>query len=717
MEVVSRSSVESWLRYAPVREKVSIGDTSRDRMSLITHIPAAMPPAANGLSTSTTDQGRLSSWPIPAAIAFWAAGLAIAAQITAQQFPIALTVGLVALAVAALGVTAWAMQRVAAEPIATPFAALGGAAATLLALTQLEPIGISTHIASFLVVAPWRYALPPLVVHFALEIAWPELRPRWIGWLRGWYAVQAGLLVAAAAGVAMDERPLVEAIDATVRPFVLQPAGVAVALAIVIATLTSPARVRNQRRALAWTGAAALSMIPLFGADVLGGATGQLETGVTLARMAIVLVPVCAALAILALPLRDPAERDVMAHRFAMALIDNVDIEPVLHQLAATLCHLCGARGAAIRIIEPRVAAVVGDVAAPATDTPFMADIDHRGHDSELVLPIGRRGAPLGDVHINVGHGGLVGPAELEWITAFLQPIATALRARQRETTVNGRFAALRDLLRTSIGEVIRAAEGLPPGPSDAGLAVPPPVDAREVLAQLSDGVTGVAQHGEGLFVTATEARERARAASDTVARSLDRLAALAAQLNQLTQHGDEIASNNDTVSGVAFRTNLVANNAALEATRAGAAGRTFGVLAEEVRRLADTTATTSVAITSRTNALSHAAAAVASALDLTRHGLAHAIRDAEAAEQAAQRLSEAALQLQDVTHSLHPAVTEANAVARRRSARDNHLTGTLDRLLSERSALHHALVAHRDALNRLATTLHDLDAGVAPPA
>ena len=56
-------------------------------------------------------------------------------------------------------------------------------------------------------------------------------------------------------------------------------------------------------------------------------------------------------------------------------------------------------------------------------------------------------------------------------------------------------------------------------------------------------------------------------------------------------RHSDAIAASNDTVSGVAFRTNLLANTAALEASRAGAAGRTFAVLAEEIRRLADATA------------------------------------------------------------------------------------------------------------------------------
>src|SRR4029079_16646266 len=132
-----------------------------------------------------------------------------------------------------------------------------------------------------------------------------------------------------------------------------------------------------------------------------------------------------------------------------------------------------------------------------------------------------------------------------------------------------------------------QATHALPAPPADDGMAVPPTVDAREVLSQLSSGVTGVARHGEGLGQAASVARDRARGASDAVARALDSLGALAEEVTLLGRHGDLIAASNDTVSGVAFRTNLLANNAALEATRAGAAGRTFGVLAEEIRRLA----------------------------------------------------------------------------------------------------------------------------------
>ncbi|WP_036481854.1 methyl-accepting chemotaxis protein [Myxosarcina sp. GI1] len=67
-----------------------------------------------------------------------------------------------------------------------------------------------------------------------------------------------------------------------------------------------------------------------------------------------------------------------------------------------------------------------------------------------------------------------------------------------------------------------------------------------------------------------------------------ERVGAIAEQIIHLSQQTKQIASISDLVAELADQTNLLALNAAVEAARAGEHGKGFGVVATEIRKLAD---------------------------------------------------------------------------------------------------------------------------------
>ena len=239
-------------------------------------------------------------------------------------------------------------------------------------------------------------------------------------------------------------------------------------------------------------------------------------------------------------------------------------------------------------------------------------------------------------------------------------------------------------------------------------------LDASQLIQRLSADITKVSDGAEVAVAAAkrteVSAAEGTKAVEDVITGMGTLRANVQAGAKKMKNLGDrsmEITGIVSTISRISEQTNMLALNAAIEAARAGEHGRGFAVVAEEVRKLAERTATATRDIDRLVRAIHIGTTETVTAIEQQTHVVE---QEAEAVGEAGQSLRK----IQGASSESSAVVIDISSIAREQALRTGSVVNAIGRITSIARETETGATGTASTVQRLAQVAQDLQKSVA---
>lgn len=235
--------------------------------------------------------------------------------------------------------------------------------------------------------------------------------------------------------------------------------------------------------------------------------------------------------------------------------------------------------------------------------------------------------------------------------------------------------------------ELSRAAERLSSRTEQQATSVRESAQSLTVLQGEVQVTTAKAEEALHVVVAAKQSAERSTTVMDGAVEAMARIQASSGQIGTISAVIDEIA----------FQTNLLALNAGVEAARAGDSGRGFAVVAQEVRALAQRSATAAKEISALVTRANAEVAAGGSQVSQTSQVLTEIVGQVMQIHGLVQGISNSSRMQSESISGIHAAVALIDEITRNNAAMVAEATGASQSLAGEAGGLMASISRFRD--------------------
>ncbi|QJB55022.1 bacteriohemerythrin [Pseudodesulfovibrio sp. zrk46] len=234
--------------------------------------------------------------------------------------------------------------------------------------------------------------------------------------------------------------------------------------------------------------------------------------------------------------------------------------------------------------------------------------------------------------------------------------------------------------------------------------------ETATAMEEMNATVLEVANNASNAAEAAARARENAQTGAEGVRQAVtsidaikDQILDLNESMSELGQQAESIGHIMNVVTDIADQTNLLALNAAIEAARAGEAGRGFAVVADEVRKLAEKTMDATKEVGGAVNTIQEQARSNIRAVE---NSVKDIVKSTEAASESGRFMDEIVAIVED-TANMVESIATASEEQSAASEEINQAVADVTRVASE-TAEGMALAAKK--LDSMAAMTSDLD-------